>query len=192
MVLRAVEVSPKELPEFMEWRKMIPFLPECSEAYFRKKMKQGLVFFFIESNGQRIGIFGIDAKEPRSRKMLQRLRQKISPFSVRFKGVISHLALAPEFRRKPKLFLRVINLIEGKARELGLKKVKVLIDKDNPNWRKTLKRGFKGAHGYSFGLDSLKYELMMLDAAAGWRIRAFFGKKEPKPRHIYMLTKRLK
>lgn len=160
--VKAVEVKEGEILDFLN---VLSNFQKSTEGYNEERLR-GLVrsgwrLFLFENAGEKIGTFAIMPKyQKKPAEKVREVLAKINPFGrPGNEGEIRCFSIAEQHRKKPALLLGAMDCMENKARGWGIKKIHIIINHDNPNWRFTWKRAGKGINGYSLSLDSLRWEL---------------------------------
>ncbi|NMA44584.1 MAG: hypothetical protein GX950_02125 [Candidatus Diapherotrites archaeon] len=121
---------------------------------FERQLKNGYKFFFVVGKGgEKVGTFAL-FKNPATTKLFWRV-----PFFSKTSLDFAGLSVAKKYQHKTlsnkyslgsgKILLGVINAAESKAKEMGAKKLNVLIERTNPNWRQSsLGGGINSKGGY--------------------------------------------
>lgn len=97
-----------------------------------------------------IGAFGLNPKgRIKARVKVEHPLKRIAGRSL-VENELFDLTLKKPFRKKPLIALKLAELIETKAKLLGMKKINGVIDPTNPSWR-VLGKGisFRKRYGYS-------------------------------------------
>ncbi len=156
---------------------------------FKKQLKEGYKFFFVvRESGEKVGTFAL-FKNPTTTKFWK------LPFFPKTSLDFAGLSVAKKYQHKTlnnkyslasgKILLGIINAAENKAKEMGAKRINVLIERTNLNWRQgSFDRGINSRKGYK------KNRTLTTKMALG-RIYQRVVKKRNLPK-ITVLTKRVK
>ena len=133
---------------------------------FERQLKNGYKFFFVVGKGgEKVGTFAL-FKNPATTKLFWRV-----PFFSKTSLDFAGLSVAKKYQHKTlsnkyslgsgKILLGVINAAESKAKEMGAKKLNVLIERTNPNWRQSsLGGGINSKGGYETEPSPQKWLLL--------------------------------